>query len=337
MVMKAPLYLIPPISALNQEKKSREDSFDLFKQRVSWDEALYLGLNGASAPLLAYELSKNAPDQSWICLELVHIHATRDHLVLLPTDTLNILEEEEITLRKSINDLLIEIAPEALSINQRHWLFPTDLFDSLVTHSPTLACGNNIDVWMPKDSSTPGLARKWRQLQNEIQMIWHDHPVNQERQNQNQPTINSVWLHGIGNLQQITPHPLFTKIKRIASNKPFLKPFATWQHKIHSDLQMLSAEFFQEYSLIDARDETNPVIWEEIWQKAIDRLHKKQINELILIEEVNGQPMECHLTNEDFKPSLAERIFKRHTLEEITNPTWHAFQTKSLKWNIMNT
>jgi len=35
-------------------------------------------------------------------------------------------------------------------------------------------------------------------LQNEIQMAWHEHPINEARENRRQLTVNSVWFHAQG-------------------------------------------------------------------------------------------------------------------------------------------
>ena len=335
MVMNTPLYLIPPNSVLNSTDSDQEAGFDHFSQAASWDETLYLGSFGASAPLLALNSTTSTPDQTWICLELVHIHATRDHLVLLPSNELEISSDEELGLRTSVSDLLFEIAPEAISIGERFWLFPTNVFDSLQTHSPKLAFGNNIDIWMPKDTNIPGLARKWRQIQNEIQMIWHDHPINQARQNKSLASINSLWIHGIGNLNQLNPHPLFKNIKQVISNKSFAPAFASWQKKLHTPLNQFNSNSITPGTLIDASDESITDLWESIWQSSLDKLHSGNISEIIVLDSSQGQLMKTTLTKKDFGTSITDRLFKRNNLKSITHPEWNAFLDRTIKWDII--
>ena len=38
----------------------------------------------------------------------------------------------------------------------------------------------------------------WATLQNEVQMLLHSHVVNEVRETQGQPAINSVWFYGLG-------------------------------------------------------------------------------------------------------------------------------------------
>jgi hypothetical protein len=45
---------------------------------------------------------------------------------------------------------------------------------------------------MPRGPS----ARTWRRLANELQMLWHEHPVNLGRQARGLPVINGLWFEG---------------------------------------------------------------------------------------------------------------------------------------------
>jgi hypothetical protein len=46
--------------------------------------------------------------------------------------------------------------------------------------------------WWPQEDSL----REWRRLLNEIQMVWHEHPVNIARAERGEVPINSLWLFG---------------------------------------------------------------------------------------------------------------------------------------------
>ncbi len=50
-----------------------------------------------------------------------------------------------------------------------------------------------------------GDARHWRALTSEIQMLWHENPVNVRREEIGLASINALWLHG-GGLAGQTPH-----------------------------------------------------------------------------------------------------------------------------------
>lgn len=183
-------------------------------------EKFLLGPKNSSAPLELSALESQLDrHQSIARLELVHIHAARDHLVLTNPSILEITPEESNALYESIKDILAEISsviyrPKSLP---GKWFIEADKLSSLSTVHTAQAEGRNIDTWMPADTDTPGVARQWRKWQNEIQMIWFDHPVNQARQAQGQLSINSIWISGIGCLADMQPHTAITTAEHLHS------------------------------------------------------------------------------------------------------------------------
>ena len=80
---------------------------------------------------------------------------------------------------------------------QSHWLSPTEWLiahPSLVglqTASIDRVIARSVDAWMPE-------ARRLRTLQNEVQMLLHNHPLNDARETQGWQPVNSVWISGCG-------------------------------------------------------------------------------------------------------------------------------------------
>lgn len=128
------------------------------------------------------------------CLQPIHIHAARDHLVLLNPDALHIEAAEAEALIAAIQPLLDDSGIRLEAPLPGYWFIPGTTFGSLQAASPARAIGRNIDLWMQSGER----ARDWRKFQNEIQMTWFDHPVNREREATGRLTVNSVWLHGMG-------------------------------------------------------------------------------------------------------------------------------------------
>ncbi|SDD23413.1 hypothetical protein SAMN05216345_10773 [Cupriavidus sp. YR651] len=140
-------------------------------------------------------------EPAWACLQPVHIHAARDHLVLMHPDQLEIRPDEAAALRAAIGDLLSESDILLDTPHPARWYVPEATFGDLDATTPVRATGRNIDIWMQAGAR----ARDWRRLQNEIQMTWHDHPVNQAREAEGRLPINSVWLHGGGKRVPVKP------------------------------------------------------------------------------------------------------------------------------------
>ncbi|MGY8525111.1 hypothetical protein [Paracidovorax citrulli] len=139
--------------------------------------------------------------RAWTCLQPVHLHAARDHLVLGDPAHLEIRADEAEALHAAIAPLLDESGIALEMPHPGRWYLPESAFGPLDATPPLRAAGRNIDIWMQRGERE----RDWRRLQNEIQMTWHDHPVNQAREARGLPAINSVWLHGGGALQPVPP------------------------------------------------------------------------------------------------------------------------------------
>jgi len=152
-----------------------------------------------SAPFMRLADGGSADDQAWTCLQPVHIHAARDHLVLVNPAQLGIRPEEAEALHAAVAGLLDESGIRLETPAPARWYLPESAFGPLDATTPLRATGRNIDIWMQEGER----ARDWRRVQNEIQMTWFDHPVNQAREAAGELSINSVWLHGGGRLQAV--------------------------------------------------------------------------------------------------------------------------------------
>lgn len=128
----------------------------------------------------------------WFRLSPVHIHAACDHLLLTDRRALELHAEEADTLFASANEICREYGHDLLRSTPSDWFLRADEWHGLDTASPDAASGHNVDIWMPRGEK----ARAWRKLQNEIQMVWHDHPLNHSREERGAKPVNSVWLWG---------------------------------------------------------------------------------------------------------------------------------------------
>lgn len=148
----------------------------------------------ATSPALAASAmqSFNLPAEAgvWFILQPVHLHVARDHLVLTDLRQLMLAEQDARTLFDIAYSLFEESGKTLRYGDAQTWFLRADDWHALQTSTPDAACGHNIDIWMPQGDS----AREWRRLQNEIQMHWHAHPVNDQREALGLKPVNSVWL-----------------------------------------------------------------------------------------------------------------------------------------------
>jgi hypothetical protein len=129
---------------------------------------------------------------TWFILQPVHLHIARDHLVLTDPRQLALSEHEARALFTTIQPLFEESGKRLLYGDAQTWFVHGTDWSELATSTPDAASGHNIDIWMPKGPHE----RDWRRMQNEVQMHWHTHAVNEEREMRGQKPINSLWLWG---------------------------------------------------------------------------------------------------------------------------------------------
>jgi hypothetical protein len=263
------------------------------------------------APLLLLSQSGLAvnPNETIACLQPVHLHATRDHLILMAQSQIDLTPHESASLLEVVLPFIEEDFEEkVLFQGQRDWFIPAGPFASLATHSIDQAHGRNIDWWMPRDTNEAGIARLWRKLQNEIQMLWHIDPVNQDREQRGYPSINSLWISGIGKLADIQTPELLSKVSRMYGAHPILAGLAKYLE-------------IPQQSEIDFSELSNAFAWidhpESIWDGISKAVLNNELDEIEIIDFPRGQ--------------ARHRIF---TAKDINNKSW-AFWKKSepLTWS----
>ncbi|HXA46862.1 MAG TPA: hypothetical protein VNW52_04475 [Burkholderiaceae bacterium] len=141
----------------------------------------------------------------WFILHPVHIHIARDHLVLTDNRRSILSEEHSRALFESVLPSFAEAGKTLCYGNAATWFVRADDWCNLQTATPDAACGHNVDIWMPKGDGE----RAWRKLQNEVQMTWHEHAVNDARAEQGLPPINSLWLWAGADASQSVVDPTF--------------------------------------------------------------------------------------------------------------------------------
>jgi hypothetical protein len=133
-----------------------------------------------------------AVEGHWFVLQPTHIHIARDHLVLTDLRQLALDAPEARALFDAAAPLFAEVGKTLLYGSPDTWFMRADEWPNLRTATPDAASGRNIDIWMPQGEGD----RAWRKLQNEIQMHWFSHPLNEQREALGLKPVNSLWLWG---------------------------------------------------------------------------------------------------------------------------------------------
>ena len=274
-------------------------------------ERFLLGDLVPSAPVLLLGQTNLTldPNVSIACLQPVHLHATRDHLILMSQNQVDLTNDESSQLLRSALPLIEEdFKSPVLFHNQYFWFLPAGPFATLATHSIDQAHGRNIDWWMPRDTHEEGIAKRWRKLQNEIQMLWHIDPVNEAREQRGMPSINSLWISGIGKLRDVNPPTAIQQSTKLCGDHPLLAGLGKFLNIPH--FQAAQSE-----SLAGA------FVWishpESLWPTICTSLANHQLDEMTLIDFPDGK--------------VRERVFKPKDLHKKSWVFWKAKEI--LTWN----
>ncbi|MES3025783.1 MAG: hypothetical protein V4857_29745 [Pseudomonadota bacterium] len=128
-------------------------------------------------------------DGSWFIVNPAHIEIARSHLSMNDPRRLHLDEAHARALFESAKPYFDEIDKTLLYGDAHTWFMRADAWAALATASPDAAAGQNLTDWLPSGA----LAAEYRKLQNEVQMLWFEHPANLARAALGQPPVNSFW------------------------------------------------------------------------------------------------------------------------------------------------
>lgn len=181
----------------------------------------YFGLGAGELAIAALERLAGTglrDSACWWRADPVHLAPDRDQLVMLPQKSLAVTREEMQQIAETFNksysaeSFMLEASrPECgyLKVSKDWHCHGWD---------PQRIAGRAVTEFMPSGADEKVV----RRLMTEIQMLLHEHPVNQAREAAGQPTINSLWLWGGGQLPaRVTQSPA-----RVITNLPLVQGLA---------------------------------------------------------------------------------------------------------------
>jgi hypothetical protein len=176
---------------LSRSHTIRRDRFDDFSVELPHEQWLSKQHQHNELNHRASSLSLPLSEGYWFLLHPVNLHIASNHLVLTDFRQLTISDLDSRTLFDKAQSLSAELGNIELVYGDAcHWFLRADDWSDFVTASPDAASGHNIEIWSPQGKQI--LA--WRKLQNEIQMEWFIHPVQEQRQQRGEKVINGLWL-----------------------------------------------------------------------------------------------------------------------------------------------
>ena len=154
-------------------------------------------------PLAALELGGELPPNTpaaW--LHPVHMAAGMNDVRLSHPNELDLSAQHSQDLLAALKPLCTEDGVELRFVSPDRWLLVGERLRGIVSPSLHKAAKDSVDGWLPF-SATHTQAAKWmRRLQNEAQMLFYTHPVQDQRKALGLPPVSGVWLQGAGALAQ---------------------------------------------------------------------------------------------------------------------------------------
>jgi hypothetical protein len=193
MVDQADLAVIAPaLMRFRSLRQRRKTEWPGFEQRLA---ELLIPADIAPARSIASicRLSMGLPPEGrWLCVSPVFLETGIERVILHDLDLQHLLSDEANDLIEAFNQhfseegLILEAGSAGL------WFIHLPDHLDIRTHTLHLVRGQSIYHLLPAGENSG----YWHALMNEVQMLFHQHPVNAGRERQGRIPVNGIWLWG---------------------------------------------------------------------------------------------------------------------------------------------
>ena len=162
----------------------------------------------------------DARDASWLCADPAWVEPDMSGARLLACGRMGLSQDEAAALAEPLLPLFEEQGMHLQLTCPDRWHvrvlpgMPVPDFPA-----PEQALGESLLQHLPQGPE----GRRWRILQNDLQVALHQHPLNARRRAAGRPPVNSLWLWGAGTL----PAQVHTQLKGVVSDDSLLRALAT--------------------------------------------------------------------------------------------------------------
>lgn len=239
-------------------------------------------------------VSANKDSQDVQCYSLllaqpVHLSLQRDSFAL--DSVLALSPEEYLALTLHLNNFFAEDGITVLpSPTQKYWFFKTASPWYLTTKPMQAALYHNIHAWMPQGPD----ANKLRQIINQVQMLLHEHPLNQNRVQMGLPEINSIWFSGNSFCGQAYTKAPLQKTALVGQNALTYAVAEICELPHYDDLSMAFAAGAKDAIMLS--DKTDSLAWDAIYRAVRSRKIQRMVAHFQAVNttlQVSLTPLDC--------------------------------------------
>lgn len=154
------------------------------------------GVTDDRPPTAAWRLraAGQAPgDAAWALLTPAHFAVGNEGVTAMGPATLDLTDDESRAFLDALSTALFPAAEgwRTAWLSSGEWAVAHDELDGLEAPSVDRVLNRGVETWYPR-------ARRLRTLLNEVQMLLHEHPLNQAREERRLRPLNAVWISGCG-------------------------------------------------------------------------------------------------------------------------------------------
>jgi hypothetical protein len=196
-----------------------------------------LPVDAAAVPVapLCYRRDVGVPAAGYVMrADPVHLRADQSVLRLFDASTFSLAQDEADALVASFNDFYAGQGMQLIAPCAQRWYLVLAESPHITTTAVHAAGGRDIDTCLPRGDD----ATVWHRVLNEVQMLFHDHPVNRRRSERGEPAINSVWFWGGG----VLPGPLAPRLALVATDHELAQGLALHSGTARRDMPADAAE-----------------------------------------------------------------------------------------------
>jgi len=175
----------------------------------------------AIAPLTCLQDTGQVPAGFVMRADPVHLRADQSCVRLFESHSFSVSRDEAFALVETFNEFFARDGWQLDAPVANRWYLRSERQPNITTLSPWAVAGEDIYASLPQGDA----AREWHAMLNEVQMLFHGHAVNLERERQGRPMINGVWPWGGGAMPDrassdythvVTREPLAAALARLA-------------------------------------------------------------------------------------------------------------------------
>lgn len=253
----------------------------------------------------------NTGKDYWLRVDPVHLRLEQNHILLADSQVFKLKMEESRLFTDTLNKHFAKDGLTFLPLDAKRWYIRGRQTPDLIMQPLSEVAGKNINNLLPTGSDS----MTWHSLSNEIQMLLHEHPVNEARQVRNELVINGVWFWGGGTMPKVNT----TIYNEICGDDPLSRALALASETTHAQLPPDADSWLQNRMsgnyLLVLDTLKNKVQYKDIygWQESIRELEQNwlaplckalkrgQIDRLMLIDTNETNTIESTLTRVHLK------------------------------------